>query len=281
MDSQEELKERYAEEAKVYRKEALQVNFDAQELFLQLLKILNIIFSNKEENINILDIGAGNGMLTELVFKEYPNAHFTMLDFSKEMLSSADSYFKENNVNFKVDYVVRDFIKDDFPNQKYDLVLSSYALHHIRKVEDLGNVYQKIANCLNDNGWFLCVDLFLGNTNLEIDEQVNIALKKWTESFHSISHAYEWGNILRGEDSPATLETIQGLLSSCEGRKIVPILNNKNGVMATIYGFTTKNNLNYEQELKEYLTFYKNKSNLIDNIQYKIGNFPFPNKIDN
>lgn len=277
MDSQNELKERYAEEAKIYRKEALQVNFDAEILFPKLLKILNIIFPNKNANINILDIGAGNGMLTEIVYKEYPNAKYTMLDFSKEMLNSAKSYFKENQININVDYLVKNFINDSFPKEKYDLIISSYALHHIRKVNELKNVYKKIANCLKDGrGVFLSVDLFLGNTEIEIEEQINIALKKWTESFHSLEHAYEWGNILRGEDSPATLGTIVALLNKCENTNT--LLCKENGVMATIYGLSKINNDELENKLDNELILIKNKTNSIPEKNYKIENFPFPEK---
>lgn len=273
MDSQEVLKERYAEEAKVYRKEALQVNFDAEVLFPKLLQILNKVFPGGE--INILDVGAGNGMLTELVFKEFPNAKYTMLDFSKEMLDSAESYFKDNNLNIDVEYVVSDFIKDAFPNKKYDLIISSYALHHIREVSELKNVYKKIADSLKSTGWFLCVDLFLGNTEEEIQEQVAVAIKSWSESFNSIERAYEWGKILRGEDSPATLGTIFTLLNECSDT--TTLLIRENGLMATIYGLTKEKNLEVEKELEDVLIFEKGKKT-IDKSQYKIGYFPFPEK---
>lgn len=276
MDTQEELKARYAEEAKVYRKEALQVNFDAEVLFPKLLQILSRVFPNKNAQINILDIGAGNGMLTELIYKEYPNATYTMFDFSKEMLDSADSYFKENHFNIDVHYIIGDFIKDTFPEIKYDLILSSFALHHIREVNDLGNVYKKIANSLTDEGWFLCIDYFLENTETEIQKQVDIAFKKWSECFNSTKHAYEWGTILRGEDSPATFDTICALLNECEDT--TTLLSKENGVMATIYGFTKSKDRNIENNLQDILILKREKIKSIDKNNYKIGYFPFPNK---
>ena len=115
MDTNEEIKERYAKEAETYRKEAWLVNFDAKELFTEFKRIVNLLFPNKLE---VLDIGAGNGMLTELIMREFPNAHISMLDFSKEMLASAQAIFEKENFSVKnIKFIVKNFITDDFPKK--------------------------------------------------------------------------------------------------------------------------------------------------------------------
>lgn len=197
MDTSKEIRDRYASEAETYRRDAWLINFDAKVLFNEFRNIIKKLFKNTEE-IKILDIGAGNGMLTELVLSEFPNASITMLDFSPEMLESANAIFQTKKISLdRIDFTIKNFITDDLPNEKYDLIISSYALHHIRNVNELKNVYLKIAKCLNMNGTFLCLDCYLEYNANKRKRQVEIALQKWTESYDSKEIAHEWGNVLK------------------------------------------------------------------------------------
>lgn len=280
MDSQDEIRDRYASEAKSYREDAIVINFDANRLFEEMSKILDAFYPNQDEELNVLDIGAGNGMLTELVYKKYKEANYTMLDFSKEMLDSSLICFKENNLNIKVKHIVSDFILDDFPNEKYDLIISSYALHHVRKVSDLEHVYKKIASHLKDNGLFICIDNYLGETKEDRLHQIEVALDKWEESYNSREKALEWGSILETEDSPATLKTIMSLLNRIEGG--TPLLINEHGVLATIYGLTKIGEYKLKEINLDYLTNYKQDKNIIaeDETEYCIDNYKFSKKED-
>lgn len=241
MDKPSDIKMRYAKEASTYREEAPLVNFDFKNLFNKLLWITNKIY-NKNTKIKVLDIGAGNGMLSELILSYYPNAEITMLDFSEEMLQSASAYFEENNIhNGHIQYVASDFITDDFPNENYDLVISSYALHHIRDEEQLKKVFMKIANVLKeDTGTFICIDMYLETNDLSRKRQVQKALKQWAENFDSTSKAIEWGEIIQEEDTPATIPMIINAVYQCRthGANIIPLLANQSGNMATVYGMT-------------------------------------------
>ena len=89
MDTSNDIKKRYAKEVFTYRRDAWLVNVDAERLFDVFKIIIRKLFNNQDE-IKILDIGAGNGMLTETVLSCFPNAKITMLDFSSEMLESAE-----------------------------------------------------------------------------------------------------------------------------------------------------------------------------------------------
>ena len=149
MDSSQEIRDRYANEAETYRRDAWLINIDAEMLFNEFKTIIRKLHNNVNEELKILDIGAGNGMLTELILSVFPNAKITMLDFSKEMLESAKAIFEANKISLSnIDFAVKNFITDDFPNEKYDLITSSYALHHIRKPDELKIVYSKIAESI-------------------------------------------------------------------------------------------------------------------------------------
>lgn len=274
MDSQEDIKHRYALEAKIYRDEALLVNFEAEKFFTKLIDILHILYPDINESLKVLDIGAGNGMLTELIYKNYSNAQITMFDISEEMLNSAREYYALNNFNINVKYVIGDFIKDKLPDEKYDLIISSFALHHTREYEDLANVYEKVANNLDTDGTFLCIDYFLGNTDAETKNQVDVALATWTHNFSSEKQAATWADIIKSEDSPATLHTIYSLLKACNLRVL---LSKENGVMTTLYGMS-KRELNYfiNSELDSLLLVGDtNNKEESDPKTYKIDHYPF------
>lgn len=252
MDSSQEIINRYAKEAETYRRDAWLVNFDAEILFEEFKNIINKLF-NSNDNIKILDIGAGNGMLTEVVLSSFPNAEVTMLDFSSEMLTSAKAIFEVNNISLdRIKFTVSDFIKNDFPSDKYDLIISSYALHHIRNVSDLKNVYLKISNSLSDNGTFICLDYYLEKNSDLRKEQTIKAVNKWTQNFNSYETAIEWADIIKSEDTPATISLIISSIKNCNN--VIPILSPGKGVMATIYGMTKLNieRLN-EVQLIEYV----------------------------
>ena len=252
MDSSQEIINRYAKEAETYRRDAWLINFDAETLFNEFKNIISKLF-NRNDSIKILDIGAGNGMLTEVVLSYFPNAKVTMLDFSNEMLTSAKAIFQVNSITLdRIKFITSDFITDDFPSDKYDLIISSYALHHIRTPEELRNVYLKISKSLKDNGTFICLDYYLEKNSDLRKEQTIKAINKWTQNFNSITIAKEWASIIKSEDTPATLSLIISSIKDCNN--VIPILSSKRGIMATIYGMTKLDieRLN-ELELLEYV----------------------------
>lgn len=281
ISSQEEIKNRFNDEAANYRAIAKLVNFDIAgdtNLFETFIKTLDKLFPDHNENINILDIGAGNGMLTELIMEAYPNAHFTLLDFSNEMLASAKTYFnqKANANSSKINYVLSNFITDSLPNGPFDLVVSSYAMHHCRSSEELSSTFSKIKQVLKEGtGTFLCIDMFLANSVDARKRQANRAVEKWTENFKSREEAQKWAAIIKEEDTPSTLATMIPALYSGG----LPLLLDGEGVLATIYGMTKRNHAEIQEiGLAEWLWSWRglpgSRSKLQDGI-YETGPLPF------
>lgn len=208
-------------------------------------------------------------MLSEMLLQNYPNAKITLFDFSKEMLESAKMYFELKKIdNGRIKYVLGDFINDTLPNEKFDLIVSSYALHHIRKETDLRKVFLKIAKVLNDEkGTFLCVDMFLETGKDAKKKQREKAIKKWTENFKSPKTALDWANIIESEDTPATLPTLISNLYACyTNHKAIPLLRFKREVLATLYGMTK-------------LSLEKIKKLGLYDLIYSWRDFPLPNDI--
>lgn len=94
----------------------------------------------------ILDLGAGTGLLAELVIKKYPNAEYTLVDIAEEMLTIAKERFERlDNVSFNVeDY------RDGISGGKYEAIISSLSIHHLNSYEKK-NLYNNIFNNLEDS----------------------------------------------------------------------------------------------------------------------------------
>lgn len=95
----------------------------------------------------ILDIGCGTGghdrKLIELGAKSVLG-----IDISEKMIEEAK---KETNSE-KIEYQVLSMNNLDKIDKKFDLVVSSLAIHY---VEDYDNLCKKVYNLLNDGGYFI------------------------------------------------------------------------------------------------------------------------------
>jgi len=125
-------------------------------------------------SIEVMDLGCGTGLLTERVLEIFPNAVVTCVDISENMLKSAE--LKLHPYSQTVEFVLSDFYDFEF-NRKYDLVVSSLALHHLKTDQDKVMFYKKIYDALNPKGAFRNLDTVLGST-----EHLNaVYMEKWTE----------------------------------------------------------------------------------------------------
>ncbi|MCO1602503.1 class I SAM-dependent methyltransferase [Desulfosporosinus nitroreducens] len=110
-------------------------------------------------NPNVLDVGAGTGLLSFLILKKFPNANLTLIDISEKMLEVAKVRFKGN---LNVTYINDDYTNYKF-NEKYDVIISSLSIHHLTG-DEKKQLYRNIYACLNENGVFINADQVLGET---------------------------------------------------------------------------------------------------------------------
>ena len=83
--SNEALKEKFNENAEKYDK----IRKLIIPCFDDLYDITKNLADSKKDKPKILDLGAGTGLLTKYLFEKYPEAEFTLLDMSEEMLKVA------------------------------------------------------------------------------------------------------------------------------------------------------------------------------------------------
>lgn len=108
---------------------------------------------------DILDIGAGTGLLSSFILKKIPNANLTLIDISEKMIEVAKSRFKDKP---NVTYIIDDYTKCQY-DKKYDIIVSSLSIHHLTKKEKK-QLYISIYSILNPKGVFINADQILGST---------------------------------------------------------------------------------------------------------------------
>ncbi|CAB3253535.1 unnamed protein product [Arctia plantaginis] len=111
----------------------------------------------KKNNNRILDVGCGDGSVTNMLMKYLPN-DFNLLgsDINENMVKFAN----EQNRNTQTSFIVSDMV-DEIPEEmkrSFDHVFSFYALHW---VENQKQVFKNIFDLLEENGQFFAI--FVGS----------------------------------------------------------------------------------------------------------------------
>jgi tRNA (cmo5U34)-methyltransferase len=98
----------------------------------------------------VLDLGSGAGRLLALVKAARPRADFAALDFSPAMLAELRRLFAKDA---SVKIIAHDFDKPLPPMGQFDVVISSFAIHHVRH-ERKRAIYKEIFAMLEPGGVF-------------------------------------------------------------------------------------------------------------------------------
>jgi tRNA (cmo5U34)-methyltransferase len=129
----------------------------------QYAEMLQSLFYYLDEDFNpnrILELGCGTGNLTQLISLKYPSAQIDAVDISSECINVCQERVSSSYLNF----IKADFADINLQKNKYDLVLSSISIHHL-KDKDKEALFKKIYATLNTNGILSFCDQFKGETD--------------------------------------------------------------------------------------------------------------------
>lgn len=158
--------------------------------------------------LRIIDLGCGTGTVAAKALERFPNADVTCVDLSENMISMVRSRFGDHP---NVHCIVSEFSTLDFPS-RYDVAISSLALHHLLTDEDKREFYRRIYEHLTPGGVFYNADVVLA-ANGFLQE---LSMKEWRR-FMSRNVSPEeiegkWIPTYENEDRPARLRDQLGWL---------------------------------------------------------------------
>jgi tRNA (cmo5U34)-methyltransferase len=128
--------------------------------------------ASPNEEPSILDIGAGTGLLSEMLLDAYPGATITLLDISEKMLEVAKARFRGRE---KVRFIAADYRHGELGGP-FDLICSALSIHHLEK-EEKRDLYGRIYRALGKGWVFVNADEVAG----ESEEEHRRNLEYWDD----------------------------------------------------------------------------------------------------
>lgn len=148
----------------------------------------------------VLDVGCGGGNYTLRLLQRLPNLNVTLLDLSQRMLDRAVQRIQPQTTG-TVRALQADMRELDLGQQRFDIILASAVLHHLRAENEWRMVFQKFYNALKPGGSVWIYDL----VESPIPEVQDLLWRRYGEYLTSVKdEAYRdetYGRILK-EDTP-------------------------------------------------------------------------------
>ncbi|MBE6486353.1 MAG: class I SAM-dependent methyltransferase [Methanosphaera stadtmanae] len=192
-----DLKKHFNKEAEAFDKQ-VQKNIPCYNEMLTAL--INAIPNNKDSP-KILDLGCGTGNITQKALNRFPEAEVTCLDLSENMIEIAKDKLSSYE---NIEYIVGDFTQMEL-NTKYDVVLSSLALHHIPNDEEKEAMYKNIYETLEKDGVFYNADVIKANSNYNEELNNKVAIQEMKENGVTDEEIAEHKGKRDANDIPTTL----------------------------------------------------------------------------
>jgi tRNA (cmo5U34)-methyltransferase len=166
----------------------------------RMLEALTIVLPfDASQEIRVLDLGCGTGMIAHRIKAVFPKARLTCLDLAENMIRMARA-----RLGSDVRYIQADFQNHPF-DETYDAVLSSLALHHLVSDRDKIDFFVKIFRMLKPGGVFFNADVVLGSSPF-MQERYMEAWKRFQRLRVSDDEIEgKWLPKYRAEDRPAKL----------------------------------------------------------------------------
>ena len=170
---QKQVKEHFAKQADEYEK--LMVKLVPQ--YLEQHQIIYNLLPEEDKNYRVLDLGCGNGILSELVFQKLPHSFVVGFDLTKNMLNAFEKKLSDYSGNFELKQ--GDFRTDSI-GKDYDIIIAGLTLHHLTW-QEREKFYQDLYSSLNTGGLFIARDIIVDEDQTVMQEQYTY-WKKFMES---------------------------------------------------------------------------------------------------
>src|ERR1051326_163448 len=110
---------------------------------------------------NILELGCGTGNLSLLLTQQFPDATLTFVDAAPEMLALTRARLEATGITNRIRFIEARFEDLAIPSDRFDLVVSSISLHHVK---EKGPLYHTIRALMSEHGALRFSDQLRGET---------------------------------------------------------------------------------------------------------------------
>jgi len=161
--------------------------------------IYELLPEYSDKRLRVLDLGCGNGVLSQLVLKKLPNAYVVGFDMTPKMIEA----YEENLSPYRGRYelMLGDYRFDSI-GSNYDIILAGLTLQHLTWGERK-DFYTLIYDILNPNGLFILNDIIID----EDWDTRNLQYSSWMKFIASNGEDPDfWLDKHMTKDYPVTLE---------------------------------------------------------------------------
>ena len=107
---------------------------------------------------HVLDVGCGGGNYTLKLLERLPGLNVALVDLSQVMLDHAVPRVRSKTTG-SAEAIQSDVRQLDLGQGRFDIVLASAVLHHLRTDDEWRTVFQKLHDALKPNGSFWIFDI--------------------------------------------------------------------------------------------------------------------------
>ncbi len=166
----EHVKEHFEEEAKEFDDTIVKLI----PMYSQMIdSMIFTIPQDVSDEFKVLDLGTGTGNVSKAIKEKFGHANIDCIDIASKMIEMAKIKLGDYD---DIHYYTGDFYEFEF-EEKYDVIVSSLALHHIKTDDEKKKFYHKIYNILKKGGIFINSDSVLGSN----ERMQNLNKEKWKE----------------------------------------------------------------------------------------------------
>ena len=167
--TQDKFSKDFLEKADIYIQERRKMISNMSSLFS--------FYFNSKRDIHILDLGCGDGVLTEELLSKYGVIAATLIDGSSAMLQKAGERLTAHPGMHFIHASFHELLTGKVSLGHFDFCVSSFAIHHL-EMKEKKNLFRYIYGHLNSRGHFVNIDVVLSPSS-ELEEWYFAIWKEW------------------------------------------------------------------------------------------------------
>ena len=119
----------------------------------------NLIALKPEQPLRILDLGCGDASMIFPLLSTDRVSKYVGCDLSQPALDIANRHLESHQIKHQLICDDMQRVAQEQPAHSFDLVVSSYALHHLNSIHK-EKIVENISRILIPGGWFVLIDIF-------------------------------------------------------------------------------------------------------------------------